>query len=127
MKLIDLVERELNWELNPDRRYDRFPGITVLANVEDIWANVNPEWLITNSSETNRIGKRFDKAVQHFQSNQPMDPPVIAFSGEHSRYPIQVVNGRHRIAAAVQLGQQWIPIIVDPKQLNDIKQVIHIK
>lgn len=130
MKISDLFgSKDLSWASDKDAPYD-FRGrgdIMVQAYIADIWKNVNPEWLITHKEPTNRIKNRFEKAVERFQSNEPMDPPQIAYTGEDSRYPIQVVNGRHRIAAAAQMGKKWIPIFIDPTQLNDIKSVIRIK
>lgn len=123
-----LESSALNWALDPKDRQDKHSGYQLVhVNVADLWKNINPDWLVTNQSKTNHIKNRFEGAVEHFRSGQPMDPPTLSYSGEFSAHEVQVVNGRHRIAAAVELGQQWIPAFVLKEDLPDLKRVIQIR
>lgn len=117
-----LIEVALNW--NPQELGD---FIVKWANVSDIWKHINPDWLVTNKSQMNRIGSRYEKALHHFQSGQKMDPPMIGYNQYDEKYPISISDGRHRTAAAVELGQEWIPVALLPEQLRDIKRFVRIK
>lgn len=125
--LLHQLFETLSWNTN-GKRYDA-PADYVLVQVrpDELWKHIHPNWLVTNKSPENHIGDRFNRAVKHFNDNQPMDPPVITTNDYDKQYPLDVDNGRHRIAAAVQLGQKWIPVYVHPDQVEKIRKIISIK
>ncbi|MEE4302448.1 MAG: hypothetical protein V2J24_23615 [Pseudomonadales bacterium] len=56
----------------------------------------------------NQIGDRLSKARARMERGMPMDPPVVGLT----RDGIAFDDGRHRALAALELGQDTIPVMV---------------
>lgn len=120
-----------NWTIGKNKKnalnsVEHRKDFTVIhVNPQELIDKQDPERRVNHSDEHNRIGNRFENAIKHFQSGAHMDPPVVGYnrySGLKDNYPIDVADGRHRIAAAAHLGLKSIPVHIMKKDKKDLKQ-----
>jgi hypothetical protein len=117
MKLYEILHEALNWDFTEIEMYNSRGIDPESSYSEIIW--VNPVKILDNMSSDwkvyrghNEIGNRLDRAVKHFKDNQPMTPPLVSYNPHDKQHPVGITNGRHRIAAAIELNQKSIPIAV---------------
>lgn len=82
---------------------------TVWVDPKDLVDHQHYAFKVSNKTDRNHIPGRYQKAIEHFKSGEFMDPPIGGYSHDDS-CPVSIDNGRHRIAAAVELGFKYIPV-----------------
>lgn len=94
----------------------------VNMKVDDLISRQATDFRIDAGSNTNRIKGRAERALAHIASGAPMDMPVVDIDAQGN---LQVVDGRHRIAVAKEMGLKEIPVFLNdtarkPKLFNDL-------
>ena len=128
MKLFEIT-KELNWA-NAENAEKPFwfsndKVVLLLCNIKDVMSHGKDDFTLDLNSPhggENAIGDRVKTAIDHFNSGEPMDPPVVAYV--ISRGEIEVGDGRHRIVAAYQLGHEYIPMFVSLGGLKEFKKLV---
>jgi len=93
------------------------------VNIEDMFKHMDSDYTFDVNDETggaNANAHRLDKAMKHFDANEPMDLPQVAFNPWN--HTVEFVNGRHRSLAALKKGQQYIPMFVAKHGLDEFKK-----
>lgn len=126
-KILESVE--LNWAVgdNKDKAEAAYrqKGMKILmVDANELIEKTHPDWRVSPDNNENHIGKRMDRAIEHFRSGRYMDPPEI--SHERGQYPISFGNGRHRTAASVLMGKPIIPVVVHPDDESKIRNTLVI-
>lgn len=65
---------------------------------------------------------RIAKALEHWEKNNFMDPPILALKSSN----LYIVNGRHRTIVAFHLGEKTIPVAIPNDQINEIGQILNL-
>ena len=102
--------------------------VLIHANIEDVFKHMASGFKLDLKSETggkNAIKNRLLGAKKHFESGEPMDPPTVGYN-EYSK-TIDFTDGRHRTAAAYQLGEKYIPMFVYKDHLKSFKKLVKTK
>ena len=73
----------------------------------------------------NAIGDSLNKAKEHFISGEPMDYPEVSYSLYNKT--IDFTNGRHRSAAAFQLGCDYVPMFIYKGTLDGFMSLVRTK
>lgn len=73
----------------------------VEMDIDDIIKRQADDFRVDANSPTNRIGKRVETAKEHISNGLVMDRPVVEIDANGN---LQVVDGRHRLAAMKELG-----------------------
>lgn len=68
----------------------------------------------------NAIGDRLQQAKTRFQNGEYIDPPNIGWDGRN----VTIGDGRHRLAAAWQLGDTMAPALVRPEDLPKVRAAL---
>ncbi|WAW11688.1 hypothetical protein nACB2_015 [Acinetobacter phage nACB2] len=94
----------------------------VNMKVDELISRQSTDFRIDAGSNTNRIKGRAERALAHIASGAPMDMPVVDIDAQGN---LQVVDGRHRIAVAKEMGLKEIPVFLNdaarkPKLFNDL-------
>jgi hypothetical protein len=121
---------ELNWAHgeNLDKRKSKYVAkghVVVWVKIKDVIDNMHSDFRISPDSSENRIGQRFEKAVEHFKANGWMDLTSLGWN-DHWK-TVDVGDGRHRLAAALSLGEVWAPVTVDKSDIDELKKVIGLR
>lgn len=127
----DNVGTKLNWAIGKDidkaqAPYRQKNNKIVWLNAEEVLPKVHPDFRVIPESGMNHIGNRMDKAKSHFASGGYMDPPDVVYNAQHPKYPVGIDNGRHRIAAALSMGEKWFPASVEPDDVPQLKKHISV-
>ena len=128
MKLKELFE--LNWAIGSDISHAESPrrqqGVEIVwLKAKELLSKVEPDFRVTPDSKENHIGDRMNKASTHFKNGNWMDPPSICFNTPE--YPVGFDDGRHRVAAAIKSGEEWIPAAISPDDVVKLSQYITIR
>ena len=137
MKLSDLLESDaIRWAMGPDldkaiiKYRQRDPGyVVVMANIDDLFKHTDRYLTLDPGHPTggaNAIGNRVQRAKQHWAKGGHMDPSEIVIDTEHDRPSIAWQDGRHRLAAARQLGHQYGPVVLPRDQLSTLKSLVRV-
>jgi hypothetical protein len=70
----------------------------------------------------NKKERRVSDAKDHFRAGSPMDPPYVCSTSGATE--IQFVNGRHRVLAAIELGQPTVPVFVKKYDAANVKKIL---
>lgn len=109
----------------------------VNMKVDELISRQANDFRIDAGSDTNRIKGRAERALAHITSGAPMDMPVVEIDTQGN---LQVVDGRHRIAVAKEMGLKEIPVFlhdaskqaetpkapVIPKQSGELEVVVSL-
>jgi len=127
-----LMELNLNWadSSNAERphNFDSEDYTLLICNISDVFSHTDQDYrldLDSNTGGSNAIGNRLDRATQHFQNGNPMDPPEVAYSVHTNN--ITFTNGRHRSLAAYQMGEEYIPMFVYSPTIEQFKKLVRTK
>ena len=92
----------------------------VEMDIDEIIKRQSDDFRVDANNPTNRIGKRVETALAHIQSGGTMDRPVVEIDAQGN---LQVVDGRHRLAAMKELGIKKAEVFLfeAPKESEDIK------
>ncbi len=118
---------ELNWAVGDDAKHAKKgyvprDSVVVWVRIRDVIDNQHRDFRISPESDENRIGKRFDAAVDHWKNGGWMNPSQLGWN-DHWK-TVDVGDGRHRLAAALSMGEEWAPVLVDPNEIPKLKKVI---
>lgn len=95
---------------------------------DDVIKNTDPQMRVSPDDKVNHIGARMQRAINHFNEDGWMDPPIIGYDRyTHTEYKIAVDDGRHRIAALKKMGVKRFPAYILKDDLDLIKKVINVK
>ncbi len=90
--------------------------ITDVADRQVIWFNIQDfldllvrPWAIDPDNLTVQQEAKAGYAKEHFERGSPMDPSDVQGLSDDGRI---VVEGRHRLVAAMQLGETYAPFSV---------------
>lgn len=134
MKLGDLNEKlgpKTRWAVGPnaDKAYGFMKGFLKRPNVAVVWVHIGDLFSKTGrgfrldpddpSGGENSIGKRVERAKQHWAEGGYMNPgdAIVDENGV-----VQWGDGRHRMVAAWQLGQEYAPIAMERQYLDNLER-----
>jgi hypothetical protein len=131
MKLADLFEsKKLRWAVGPNFSHAEYkPAQTnkdrtvVWARISDIMSHTRRDYALDLNHPrggAHAVGARVDKAKQHWAAGGYMDPSEIHVDGN----TITFTNGRHRLVAAHQLGEEYAPVVVALDELDDLEKIV---
>ena len=131
MKLADLFEsKKLRWAVGPNFSQAEYkPAQTdkdrtvVWARISDIMAHTRRDYALDLQDPKggpNAISNRVAKAKKHWAAGGYMDPSEIHVQGN----TITFTNGRHRLVAAHQLGEEYAPVVVALDELDDLEKIV---
>lgn len=138
MRLCDLLETkdDLRWASGPNinkaviKYRQRDPEyVVVRANISDLFKNTWPSYALDLDDPRggrNAIGNRIEKAKIHWTSGQYMDPAEIAVQIDHGQPAVVWQDGRHRLAAAHQMGHEYGEVVVPRKDLDLLRKMVRI-
>ena len=134
MKLADLFESNpIHWAVGSNFSHAQYKPAqndrnktVVWARISDVMAHTRKDYALDlnhSAGGANAIGQRVEKAKQHWAAGGYMDPSEIHVQGNS----ITFVNGRHRLAAAHQLGEKYAPVVVALDELDDLEKIVDIR
>lgn len=126
------INEILNWAIGSNRSKALIPqkqnnNLIVWFKFKEVLPLIDPNFRVTPDSIENHIGKRMDRAELHFKNGNFMDPPELVFVKHSKQFPIGINDGRHRIAAASKLGEEWFPAIVSKEDYEQLQKIISSK
>lgn len=127
-------KKELKWAIgsNSDKAIKQFGHredfMIVWLNPDEVIKNTDPEMRVSPDNKENHIGSRMQRALDHFEKDEWMDPPIIAYDRyTNKKYKVIVDDGRHRIAALSKMGEKSFPAYIMKGDLKDLKEILNIK
>lgn len=103
---------------------DREDYVVVEVDLETLFQHLDPESKFDLESEeggsSRSMKMRIPRAKEHWKSGGYMDPAMVGYN-EHKN-TFEVSDGRHRLAAAWQLGERKVPLIIPDYQLGVFKE-----
>ena len=128
MKLRELVEN-LSWATRDNaqqsKMFDNDDYVVMNVNIEDVFKHMDSDYTFNVKDEkggANANPYRLDKAMRHFDANEPMDLPQVAYNPLNKQ--VEFINGRHRSFAALKKGQIYIPMFVAKQGLAEFKKLV---
>jgi hypothetical protein len=134
MKSTEYVSKKpLSWATadqaqNPYPYNNRDEYVLLNCNIKDIFNNTHQDIALDVTDPIggpNAFSYRLPKAIQHFQANQPMDYAIVGYNPYTKQ--VDFTNGRHRLAAAYQLGHEYVPVMVNADHLDKFKRLVRTK
>lgn len=122
---------EVVWNINIEDMEPRVAnhmriGILIRVNIHELFSKTPKSYRLDPddpSGGKNKVGDRVDRAIQYWKDGGRMDPPII---GVHNRR-VNFLDGRHRLVAAVQLGEAEAPVIFVPADnFQEAKELLNI-
>jgi len=136
VKIYELIET-IKWAIDDNidkatlvtqRDISKPNNIIIWVNIRKLFDNTE-DWQKLDINDItggkNHIGNRIQQAKKYWSDKNYMDPPIITYNDYTKK--INFTDGRHRLAAAYQLGQKWAPVITDKKSAKIIKKLIGAK
>lgn len=127
MKLFEL--HDLNWASRDNAQYpfnfDDPDLVMLTVNIRDVFDNSGRGFRLDLEDELggkNSIKDRLPRAKDHFKKGGAMDYPEIGYNS--ATKTVDFTNGRHRAAAAYQMGHEYIPMFVATDGLDEFKRVV---
>lgn len=138
MKLTDIIgEGPLKWATGPsiDRAMIKYrqkdPDYVVIdANIRDLFSNTWPSYALDIDDPRggpNAIGDRISRAKSHWASGSYMDPAEISIQTDNHGSSVVWQDGRHRLAAAHQLGHEYGKVVVPRSDLGALKKMVRTR
>lgn len=124
---------EIKWAIGRYKKYElnkitRSDFTIVYVNPEELIKYSHPDYKVDSDSTINHIGNRMDKVIQHINTPDTyLDPAVVAYrrySNDVDTYPIEICDGRHRIAAMKKLGITKVPVYIMKKDKKELEKII---
>ena len=131
-----LIEKtqELRWAIGVHankaiRNYShRDDFIIVWLKPSEVIKNTDPQMRVDPTDPANHIGNRMHRAINHFNEDGFMDPPIIGFDRyTNTEFKVAVDDGRHRIAALKKMGVNRFPAYIMKDDLEPLKKILDIK
>ena len=121
----------LNWAL--DKEHAEKPDILddeiVWFDILDFFNYVQPPWRLDPDNLKQRSKEKVANAKEHFENGEWMDPCYI-IGKICERWPIHpdderlVIENRHRLIAALELGETHAPVCVPDHLIKELKSSI---
>lgn len=136
MRLVDLIEGEgpLKWASGGDvgqaiiKYRQKDPEYTVVtANIRDLFDKTWPSYALDIDDPRggrNAIGDRIGRAKAHWTSGGYMDPAEISIQVDQGEPAVVWQDGRHRLAAAHQMGHEYGQVVVPKKDLPLLRKMV---
>ena len=122
----------LNWAIGENDYKAQQPELLDASEREIVWFDILklfdytcPPWTLDPDNLRPRDGRKVDAAREHFENEGWMDPSDVRrmhSDGIHIR-----VEGRHRLIAAIQLGETYAPFSVPIGLVDKLKSTIATK
>ena len=96
-------------------------------NIKELMNNTDPDFALDLNDPTggkNSIGNRVERAKNHWNKNEFMDPSEICYNDHYNI--IGFGDGRHRLVAAYQLGHQYAPVTMLKDDVPKIGKIIKL-
>ena len=106
--------------------YDDYELLWV--NIEDVFANTERDFTLDVKDPkggVNAIGDRVQRAKSHWGGGGHMDPSELGVSDYSKK--VYFSDGRHRMVAAYQMGQEYAPALVPRGEVEALKNLVRIK
>ena len=124
----------LNWAIGENSHKAEDPEILDSSAREIIWFNIldfishmQKPWYIDPNNLTHRQEEKIANAKSHFENGGWMDPSDVQLLAvrENARfYKLLRIEGKHRLIAAIQLGETYAPFSVPHEAVEDLKSTI---
>jgi len=132
MKLKDLYE--LQWATGPNVQHaqpmpqrhqspERDDYVLVEIDINTLMDNLAADYKLDLNSEEgggSSMQYRIPRAKEHWKSGGFMDP-IYAGYNQHTDL-FEISDGRHRVAAAYQMGETKVPALIPDYQLEVFKE-----
>ena len=95
------------------------------VNIKDVFANTEKDFTLDLDDPKggpNAIGRRVADAKTHWTGGGYMDPSEIGVSDWSGQ--IMFSDGRHRMVAAHQMGQEYTPALVPKEDVDKLKKLV---
>ena len=124
----------LNWAL--DKEHAEKPDLLDADHREIVWFNildyfnyVQKPWKLDPDDLKRRGKKKVEKAKEHFESGGWMDPCYVMgricdVYPQHADDKRVMIENRHRVIAALELGETYAPVSVPLGLVEELKSVI---
>lgn len=124
----------VKWAVGKDKKYaldkiTRSDFTVIYVKPDELIKNTDPEYRVDSNSSKNHIGNRMQKVIDHIKEGNFLDPAIVAYnrySKDVDKYPIEISNGRHRVAAMKKLGIKQIPVYIMKSDKKDLEKVISV-
>lgn len=122
---------KLNWAL--DKEHAEKPDILnnemVWFDILDFFNYVQPPWRLDSDNLSSRNKRKIAAAKKHFENNGWMDPCYIMgiVQDVYPKNPSDerlIIENRHRLLAALQLGETHAPVCVPDHLVEELKSSI---
>ncbi len=122
---------KLNWAL--DKEHAAKPEILddeiVWFDILDFFTYVQPPWRLDLNNLKRRSKKKIEKAKEHFENGGWMDPCYVMgricdVHPQHADDERLVIENRHRLLAALELGETHAPVCVPEHLIKELKSSI---
>lgn len=128
---------KLRWATGPDvdkaviRYRQKDPDYVVVdANIRDLFQHTRRDYrldLDDRRGGSNAIGNRIARAKAHWDSGAHMDPAEISIQTDNRGPAVVWQDGRHRLAAAHQMGHDYGQVVVPRSDLDQLRKMVRIK
>ena len=138
MKLHEILNEDLRWAYGKDfdkatpsnQSYQEEPDekykmVILWVDIRDFLSQMEEDYRINPDTGEGQIGGRVDRAKAHWGKEQWMDPSIAAWNPYTNAFAVE--DGRHRLVAAAQMGEQYAPILFPASQLEEAKKRLSIK
>jgi len=122
----------LNWAIGENGYRAEQPELLDASTREIVWFDILelfehtcPPWTLDPDNLRPKDGRKVDAAREHFENGSWMDPADVQKMHEGGNY-IEV-EGRHRLIAAIQLGETYAPFSVPLGLVDRLKSTIATK
>ena len=138
MRYYELIETR--WAVGKDHKHATVPhqnrvkygshddSVLVWVNIEDVFNNMDKGFeldLNDPKGGVNAISGRISKAKAHWSDDGYMDPSELGVSDWSKK--VVFTDGRHRMVAAYQMGQEYAPAYVPKEELEALRNLVKIK
>ena len=117
---------KLNWAL--DKKHAEEPELLDPGSREIVWFDIidllkqtRQSWTIDPNKRKCRNEIKIEKAKKHFEDGGWMDPGYIRYIRPDGYI---LVEGKHRMVAAIQLGETYAPFTMPKEWADDLKSMI---
>lgn len=124
----------LNWAI--EKEHVKEPKLLDTDHREIVWFDIleflnyiQEPWTIDPNNLTYRNEKKIKKAKEHFSNDGWMDPVDVRGKvcdkwPQHAPDDRLMIENRHRLVAALQLGETYAPFSVPKELVKDLKSNI---
>ncbi len=128
---MDTTNLNLNWALEKEHaeKPDLLDREIVWFDIQDFFNYVQKPWTLDSNNLKRRGKEKIEKAKKHFSDGGWMD--VSEVRGKlyeiHPQHPLDdrlMIENRHRLLAALELGETHAPFSVPDNLVEELKSAI---